>query len=112
MKKIVIVFLLFSTVIFAQNQTSQKNKPSSFEPKKIVLELKRIVKLNFEQEEKLSKHLDNKINFFSNAELSDVRKEAVLSAYKEEFNRIFNEEQIFLLNKKNRDLYLYITTSY
>lgn len=112
MKKIVFAFLLFSSLIFAQNQNSQKDKIQNNDVKKIIKELKKDIELSPEQEDQLSVHLNNKITFYLNAELSDTRKQAVLNAYKQEFDRILGNNQVLTINRKNKDLYLEITTRY
>jgi hypothetical protein len=112
MKKIVLGFLFFTTLIFAQNQNSQRDKSHNNDSKKIIKELKKDILLTQEQEDKLVIHLNNKMTFYQNTELSDVRKQAVLNAYKEEFDRILGNDQVLIINRKNKDLYLEITESY
>lgn len=115
MKKIVFVFLLFSTIAFAQKQQqhhSNDDLPSSFDPNEIVKKVKDIVDLTPDQEERMSQHLKRRKEFFAAVQLSDSRKQTVLNAYKEEFDNILNAKQATLINKKNESLYIYITTKY
>lgn len=112
MKKIVIIFLLFSITTFAQKQNSKSDDQVSFEPNELVMKVDKIVKLTANQEERLLQHFKNKKIFFSNSLLSDSRRQAVLNAYKEEFDNILDVKQLTLFNKKNKSFYLYIATNY
>ncbi len=112
MKKIVFIFLLFSTIAFAQKHQSNDDLPSSFDPNEIVKKVKNVVDLTPDQEERMSQHLKRRKEFFATAQLSDLRKQTVLNAYKEEFDNILNAKQATLINKKNESLYIYITTKY
>jgi hypothetical protein len=109
MKKIVFIFLLFSTITFAQKHKSKDETSDSIESNEIVKKVKKTIDITSEQEEKMSKFLKRKNDFLSTAELSDVRKQTVINAYKEEFDGILNAKQSALLSKKNKALYLSIT---
>ena len=74
MKKIVFIFLLFSTIAFAQKHQSNDDLPSSFDPNEIVKKVKNVVDLTPDQEERMSQHLKRRKEFFATAQLSDLRK--------------------------------------
>lgn len=112
MKKLVFIFLLFSTITFAQKDKSEVNDLSSFEPNEIVKKIKKTVELSADQEKRISQHLKNKKEFLSTSELSDLRKESVLNSYKEEFDNILSVEQSASINKKDKKLYIYLTKNY
>jgi hypothetical protein len=112
MKNIILfIFLLFSIMTFSQDDKSVKT-PDNLQANDIVLEIKSVVSITKVQEEKLLKHFKNKKDFFSTSKLSELRKQVVLNAYKNEFDSVLTDQQLEIVSKKKKKLYVYITTNY
>jgi len=65
--------------------------------KKIILLIDSVVDLSKSQQVLLTEHFITKKEFFSGSDLSEVRKEAVLLAFRQDFENILSPAQLDLL---------------